>query len=50
MASARAYREKRPRRRILEELQNCSGSQFDPEVVNRFLDLCRSGRIAESEG
>jgi diguanylate cyclase (GGDEF)-like protein/putative nucleotidyltransferase with HDIG domain len=46
MASDRAYRPALPRVRILEELRNNSGRQFDPEVVRALLEVIESGQIA----
>jgi len=39
MCSSRAYREGLDRGEVLEEVQKCSGSQFDPELVEVFLTL-----------
>jgi HD-GYP domain-containing protein (c-di-GMP phosphodiesterase class II) len=39
MCSSRAYREGLDRNEVLEEVKNCSSSQFDPEVVEVFLTL-----------
>ena len=39
MCSSRAYREGLNRNEVLEEVKNCSSSQFDPEVVEVFLTL-----------
>ena len=37
ITSDRPYRKGRPVSYAIEELKRCSGSQFDPEVVNAFL-------------
>jgi diguanylate cyclase (GGDEF)-like protein/putative nucleotidyltransferase with HDIG domain len=46
MASDRAYRAALPRARILEELRDNAGGQFDPEVVTALLEVIESGEIA----
>jgi diguanylate cyclase (GGDEF)-like protein len=46
MASDRAYRPALPRPRILEELRNNAGRQFDPEVVAALLTVIESGELA----
>ncbi|AEV30140.1 response regulator containing a CheY-like receiver domain and an HD-GYP domain [Sphaerochaeta pleomorpha str. Grapes] len=38
MTSSRAYRSALPTEIALEELKLCSGSQFDPDLVNLFID------------
>ncbi len=37
MCSSRAYRKKLDRSEVLHEITACSGSQFDPELVKKFL-------------
>ncbi len=39
MSSNRAYRAALPRERVLEEVRNCSGAQFDPDMVPAFLSI-----------
>ncbi len=39
MRSSRAYRKALPKRRAINELKRCSGTQFDPNLVNTFLSL-----------
>ncbi len=39
MSSNRAYRDAMPRPKVLAELVNCKGSQFDPDVVDAFLKV-----------
>jgi len=41
MTSDRPYRDAMPKERALEEISAGSGSQFDPGVVEVFLDLAR---------
>ena len=47
MSSTRPYREKLPLNFIAEEIENCSGSQFDPKVVKAFLSLYIEGAFNE---
>ena len=47
MSSTRPYREKLPINFIAEEIENCSGSQFDPKVVKAFLSLYIEGAFNE---
>ncbi|HEX6746434.1 MAG TPA: HD domain-containing phosphohydrolase [Longimicrobium sp.] len=39
----RAYRPRRPEEAAIAELQRCSGSQFDPEVVDAFVEARHHG-------
>lgn len=39
MVSSRPYRTAMGKREALEELKNCSGIQFDPELVDCFIDI-----------
>ncbi len=41
MSSNRAYREALPREQVLEELMNGRGTQFDPEILDVFLDMLK---------
>jgi len=43
MTSKRSYKVNKSVEEAIEELYNCSGSQFDPEVVAMFSKLLRSG-------
>jgi putative nucleotidyltransferase with HDIG domain len=45
MASNRAYRKKMETDTVLRIIEEGSGSQFDPQVVDAFLQLCREGTI-----
>ena len=45
MNSQRSYKEKMPRDQIIHELKENSGTQFDPEIVNIFLELLEDGTI-----
>jgi putative nucleotidyltransferase with HDIG domain len=44
MTSDRAYRRALPREEAIEELERCSGTQFDPMVVETFVNLVESER------
>jgi len=39
MSSNRAYRPALPREKVLEEIRNCAGTQFDPKLASRFVTL-----------
>ncbi len=39
MVSNRVYRKGRPVEQAFEELRRCAGTQFDPDLVERFIDL-----------
>ena len=39
MSSNRAYREALPREQVLDELRKGRGTQFDPLVLDVFLDM-----------
>ena len=41
ITSSRAYRNARSQEVALNELQRCSGTQFDPDLVVIFLEICR---------
>lgn len=43
MTSDRPYRKALPSERAVEEIANGSGSHFDPEVVNAFMDMMERG-------
>ena len=45
MTSNRVYRTAMPMDRVIEELKNGKGSQFDPRLVDILLELINSGRI-----
>jgi HD-GYP domain-containing protein (c-di-GMP phosphodiesterase class II) len=47
MSSNRAYRSAMPRPRVLQEIEKCAGSQFDPELAKLFvtLDLAEFDRM-----
>ena len=39
MTSKRSYREDLPIEKVREEIENCSGTQFDPKIASIFLDI-----------
>ncbi len=45
MTSTRAYRKPRPMDEVLEEFDKYSGTQFDPELVQVFLEALEEGEI-----
>jgi HD-GYP domain-containing protein (c-di-GMP phosphodiesterase class II) len=42
--SERPYRGAMSREEALEELRHCSGSQFDPKVVEKFVEVAGQGQ------
>lgn len=49
MNSHRCYRKKLPREVILSELESNKGKQFDPEIVDVFMELIKDGKILVGE-
>ena len=49
MSSTRSYRPALPRETVLEEIRNCAGTQFDPELAPVFvkLDFTAYDRLVE---
>jgi HD-GYP domain-containing protein (c-di-GMP phosphodiesterase class II) len=45
MTSRRPYRNPSPLDEAVEEIQLCSGSQFDPVLVDALVGLHRRGRL-----
>jgi putative nucleotidyltransferase with HDIG domain len=45
ITSQESYRTPVPLEAALAEIQRCSGSQFDPEIVRAFIELARDGMI-----
>lgn len=39
MTSKRSYRDALPLNVVIEEIKKCSGTQFDPEIANAFLEI-----------
>jgi len=48
MTSSRPYRTALTLGAALEEVERCSGTQFDPEIAEAFLDAWRAGEIAHT--
>ena len=49
MSSQRIYRNQLPPEKIIQELENNKGTQFDPEITDIFLKLLREDRIHVKE-
>ena len=45
MSSQRIYRNQLPPEKIIQELENNKGTQFDPEITDIFLKLLREDRV-----
>lgn len=50
ITSNRPYRQGRDGQAAARIIDECSGSQFDPEVAQAFIGVCRSGRAERPEG
>ncbi|MGI8650006.1 MAG: HD domain-containing phosphohydrolase [Rubrobacter sp.] len=50
MVTDRPYRAGRSAEEALAELERCSGTQFDPEVVEAFIEVVRRNPLSESGG
>ena len=42
MTSKRTYRDALPLETVISEFERCSGTQFDPEIANIFLDILKN--------
>lgn len=42
MTSKRSYRDALPISNVMQEIERCSGSQFDPKIAEVFLDILKS--------
>jgi len=47
MTTERPYRKKISTDEAAEEIKNCSGTQFDPKIVNAFLKAYKKGTLAK---
>lgn len=47
MNSDRVYRNKLSKERIIEEIENGKGKQFDPEIADIMLHLIKSNKLDE---
>lgn len=45
MASDRAYRRKLPEEKVADIIKSCSGTQFDPELVDAFIRIYHAGEL-----
>ena len=45
MNSKRIYRNALEKEKIIEELESCSGTQFDPAIAQLFVRLIREGKV-----
>ena len=45
MASDRAYRAKMPTEKVIGIIKECSGTQFDPHIVEAFLRVYKAGKL-----
>jgi HD-GYP domain-containing protein (c-di-GMP phosphodiesterase class II) len=45
MTSDRPYRKGLPIEVAVDEIKRCSGSQFDPEIVDAFMKAYEKGKI-----
>ena len=45
MASDRAYRAKMPVEKVIGIIKECSGTQFDPNIVQAFLRVQKAGKL-----
>lgn len=49
MTSNRPYRPALSTKEAIEEIRRCSGTQFDPELVEAFIHILQSQEIADSD-
>jgi len=50
MYTTRPYRQQRTLKYILSELENNSGTQFDPQIARIVIDLIKNGEIVLQSG
>jgi HD-GYP domain-containing protein (c-di-GMP phosphodiesterase class II) len=50
MISDRPYRRARPMEMAIEEIEDGSGTQFDPEIVDAFVSLVEEESLTATEG
>lgn len=49
MSNGRPYKKKMSLEAIIEEIQKCSGGQFDPELAERFIAFLKKGFAGQSQ-
>jgi HD-GYP domain-containing protein (c-di-GMP phosphodiesterase class II) len=49
ITTARAYKAATPPAQAFEELKRCSGTQFDPEIVEAFYNAFNKGKVTKRE-
>lgn len=49
MTNSRSYREPMPAEKALQEISNCAGTQFDPELVEKFVEAMKDCADEPSE-
>ena len=50
MSSTRSYRKKLSLDYIAQEIEHCTGTQFDPEAANALLELYKEGAFDHLKG
>ncbi len=50
MSSRRVYKEHRDEEYILNEFKECSGKQFDPDIVPYMIDMIKDGTVKKWNG
>lgn len=45
MATKRTYKEPYPLDKIISEFERCSGTQFDPEIAKKVIELIKAGKL-----
>lgn len=45
MVTGRPYKEAISKEEALEEIQKCTGAQFDPYLAKTFVQICKKNRI-----
>jgi len=48
MVSGRPYKNKMDIKEIVEEFKRCSGKQFDPYLVTKFLNILQRNKLGNS--
>lgn len=48
MTSNRVYRKRLSEKEVIEEIQKCSGTQFDPFLADKFCELIKEGKLNEA--